>query len=54
MVKIEIIKIKLDSVSAPMQLLNRKLSMQWFLQMDKVAKFALDNVLNGENQTDPG
>ncbi|MFN8143614.1 MAG: valine--tRNA ligase [Bacteroidia bacterium] len=47
-VKIEDYKNKVGFSERTDAVIEPKLSMQWFLQMDKVAKPALDNVLNGE------
>lgn len=47
-VKIEDIKNKVGYSERTNAVIEPKLSMQWFLKMDKVSKPALDNVLNGE------
>ncbi len=47
-VKIEDIKNKVGYSERTDAVIEPKLSMQWFLKMDKISKPALDNVLNGE------
>jgi valyl-tRNA synthetase len=47
-VKVEDIKNKVGYSERTDAVIEPKLSMQWFLKMDKVSKPALDNVLNGE------
>ncbi|HEV7232304.1 MAG TPA: valine--tRNA ligase [Bacteroidia bacterium] len=47
-VKIEDIKNKVGYSERTDAVIEPKLSMQWFLKMDKVSKPALENVLNGE------
>jgi len=46
-VKVESIKNKLGYSERTNAVIEPKLSLQWFLKMDKVSKPALDNVLNG-------
>jgi len=46
--KIDTIKNKVGHSERTDAVIEPKLSMQWFLKMDKVSKPALDNVLNGE------
>jgi valyl-tRNA synthetase len=47
-VKVDDIKNKVGYSERTDAVIEPKLSMQWFLKMDKVSKPALDNVLNGE------
>ncbi|HEX8516973.1 MAG TPA: valine--tRNA ligase [Bacteroidia bacterium] len=47
-VKVEDIKNKVGYSERTNAVIEPKLSMQWFLKMDKVSKPALENVLNGE------
>ncbi len=47
-VKIEDIKNKVGYSERTNAVIEPKLSMQWFLKMDKISKPALENVLNGE------
>jgi valyl-tRNA synthetase len=47
-VKIEDIKNKVGYSERTDAVIEPKLSMQWFLKMDKISKPALENVLNGE------
>ncbi|MDQ3046673.1 MAG: class I tRNA ligase family protein, partial [Bacteroidota bacterium] len=47
-VKIEDIKNKVGYSERTDAVIEPKLSLQWFLKMDKISKPALDNVLNGE------
>jgi len=47
-VKVEEIKNKVGYSERTDAVIEPKLSMQWFLKMDKVSKPALDNVMNGE------
>jgi len=47
LVKIEQIKNKVGYSERTDAVIEPKLSMQWFLKMDKISKPALDNVLNG-------
>ncbi len=46
-VKVEQIKNKVGYSERTNEVIEPKLSMQWFLKMDKISKPALDNVLNG-------
>ena len=47
-VKVEDIKNKVGYSERTNAVIEPKLSMQWFLKMDKISKPALENVLNGE------
>jgi valyl-tRNA synthetase len=47
-VKVEDIKNKVGYSERTNAVIEPKLSLQWFLKMDKISKPALDNVLNGE------
>ncbi|MBL7884517.1 MAG: valine--tRNA ligase [Bacteroidia bacterium] len=46
--KVDTIKNKVGHSERTDAVIEPKLSMQWFLKMDKISKPALDNVLNGE------